>query len=258
MADINSILSSLNNINVKNTFSVFIPSLKREVKFKPLTTKQQQSFYGCIADTVPFNTRFIIATFNAIKENCTEPDVINQLNVIDRVVILLAFRKSTLGSDLLVIKDEVQYESTFESSLVAATTLTLPENKTITVKNVEVELHVPFIIDQYNIEKLLRENVNLNEVDSSTVLQQAVLSETCKIINNIKIINDDKTVDAMYSQLSYVDRLRLIENLPAEVMLEVQSFAKAVSNVSASLLTVPLSNGTTATIEITVDFFLSR
>jgi len=256
MADIKTILSTLNAITEKNSFDVYIPSLKREVKFKPLSTKQQQSFYSCAIDTIPFNTRFVITTFEAITENCYEPDIISQLTTIDRLVILLALRKNTLGADLAIVKNDTLYTGTLNDCLKNAKAITIPDSKTVEVKNIRVLLSTPLMVDQYGVEKALRENINI-KMSPDELLKQAVLCETSKIVKSISVINEDKVTDLGYNQLNYKDRLAVIESLPAEIMLEVQQYVSQITEITNSLLTVNISDDATAIIDITVDFFLS-
>ena len=68
MSNINDILSTLNQLSEKNSFKVYIPSLKREVAFKPLTSGQQKLFYLCVSDNL-FNSKFITSAFEIFYEN---------------------------------------------------------------------------------------------------------------------------------------------------------------------------------------------
>ena len=88
MSNINTILSALDNLTEKNSFEVYLPSLKRGVMFKPLTAGQQHLLYLCVSDNVVYHSKFIFITYDIIKENCLEQDLIDKLTVIDRIVIL--------------------------------------------------------------------------------------------------------------------------------------------------------------------------
>ena len=238
---------------------MYIPSLKRDVKFKPITTKQQQSFYTCLVDNIIYNTRFIITTYNVIKESCTEPDIIDSLTIIDRLVILLALRKNTLGSNIIVHKDDVDWAVSFDSSLEYAKTLQIPESKTCITKNIQVDIHVPLIVDQYGMEKELREKEPVDKnVDYNNAVEQAILNEACKLIKEIYVIEGSDPISLNYNALTYTDRLTLIENLPAEILLELQNYAKTINIITSDLLTIDTDNNDTVTIDIAVDFFLDK
>ena len=255
MANVNDIVQAFNELSERNSFDIFIPSLKRNVKFKPLTSKQQKSFYACLVDSALYSSRFVIASFEIIKENCLEPDIINTLTTIDRIVILLTIRKNTMGSAFTVLKDNAPYTTDFELSLQQAATIEIPESKTVTVKNVKVELHTPLAIDQYGIEKELRSVQIDMSSDANTAIENAILNESCKIIKNVWLIDNDTPIDLNYTAFSYKDRITLVENLPAEIIFEIQEFVTVVNKSINKLLTADI-NGTS--IPFRVDFFLDK
>jgi hypothetical protein len=253
MSNIDSFLSTLNTLSEKNSFEVYIPSLKRNVLFKPITTGQQRSLYLCISDNSLFRTKFISTTFQIIKDNCTEPNLLQKLTVIDRIAILLAFRKNTLGTDIIVEKDDVQYSTNFESNLELVKTISLPENKTINVKGIQIDLQVPLVLDQYGIEKELREGL-ATSMPLNEAIEESILNEVCKMVGEIYI--DSNKVN--YNSFSYKERLQILEKLPAEFIFEVQNFAETVNKVIDELLTVKVDNENSIGFDLTVDFFLER
>src|SRR4051812_27819585 len=105
MNDINNIMSVLDTINKENTLSFYVPSVKRSVSFKGITTGQQKSLLETAVDNPVFQTRFVIATYNLIIENCLEKDIITQLTVIDRAAILVQYRSAVYGSEFIADQD---------------------------------------------------------------------------------------------------------------------------------------------------------
>jgi hypothetical protein len=256
MTNITNTLSLLNTLTEKNSFEVLIPSLKRNVKFKPLTTKQQKLFYSCLTDNVLYGTKFIIATYLIIKDNCYEPEIIDTLTVIDRLAILLVIRKNTLGVKLNLIKDNVLHKTSIESCLDAINNVQIPSNETIVIKNIKLELQTPLIADQYGVEKEVREPlINVPSTLNSAV-QDAITGEVCKVIKNIWIIEEGTEIDVHYNTLTYENKIELIENLPAELLTEIQSYVDKINLEVAKLLTVPI-DGDNIMFNITVDFFMN-
>ena len=253
MSNIDGFLKTLNTLSEKNSFEIYIPSIKRNVIFKPITTGQQRSLYLCIADNNLFRTKFILTTFQIIKENCTEPELISKLTVIDRLAILLSLRKNTLGTDIIVEKDDVQYAANFDVNLELLKNIALPENKTITVKGVQVDLQVPLIVDQYGIEKELREDLSVTTTINEAI-EESILNEVCKMVGEVYIDSDKIN----YNSFSYKERLQILEKLPAEFIFEVQNFAEIVNRVIDEVLTVKVDNENSIGFELTVDFFLER
>lgn len=253
MQNINDFIAILNTLSEKNSFEVYIPSLGKNILFKPLTTGQQRLFYLCVSDNMLFNTKFVLTTFQIIEENCLEKVYIKKFTVLDRISILLALRKNALGSEMLVEKENVQYTVNFESSFEYIKTAVLPENKTIEAKGIKLLLHTPLLIDQYGIEKELRENTN-KQTTVDELLKESILNEACKYVD--EIILEDVEVD--YKSLSYKDRITLIEKLPVEFMYEIQNYAESVVDIQNQILEVKIDQNNSIGFDLTVDFFLDR
>lgn len=257
MTKVKEIIAALNILSDKNSFEVYLPLLKRNVKFRPLTTKQQKYFYECLKDNVVFNTKFIIATFNIIKENCVELDLVDKITVIDRLFILLAYRKNTLGNTFQIEKDGVIYNANLDDCLKQAEEITLPQNKLVAVKNVQVELHVPVVVDQYGLEKELRETLEIETFEVNQLVGTVVVNEICKAIKEIWLIENDTATPVGFNGLKYADRIDIIENLPAEVMFDLQEFVGDINVIANKVLTVVTESGEVG-FDITADFFLDE
>ena len=109
MSDINNVLSILDAINKENTVSLYVPSLKREVKFKSISTGQQKLLLKAAVDNPIFQTRFIIAIHNIITENCTEKDILSNFTTIDSLCVLLQYRIENYGSNYTFEQDNIDY-----------------------------------------------------------------------------------------------------------------------------------------------------
>ena len=258
MSNIADVLKALEEINEKSSFNIFIPSLKREVKFKPLTTKQQQSLYTCVKDNFVYSTRFVIVTSNIIIENCYEPDVLKDLTIIDRIVILLALRKSVLGSGIFIEKNGTTYEVHYDNCLELTTTLETPPDEIVSVGPLQVELQVLKLLDLFNQEKELRGSFVTEPAATDTILEQLLINETCKVIKSISIVTDNGLESLNYDQLTWKEKAVAVSNLPAEVMIGIQNYSKSISSILTELTTVYLSENQTTGFDITVDFFLSN
>lgn len=255
MSNIKEVLAALNALSEKNSFEVFLPSLKREVKFKSLTAKQQKYFYECVKDNVVFNTKFVIATYNIIKENCFELDIVDRLTVVDRAFILLAYRKYTLGNELQIEKDGTIFNTTIDNCLEQAKTIQLPQNKLVSIKNVQVELHVPTVLDQYGLEKELRESLADEAPEIDQLISSVILNEISKTVKEVWLIGGENALPVGFNLLKHSERLEVVENLPAEIMFEMQSFVGEVNAIMNKALTITTDSDSVG-FDITVDFFL--
>ena len=249
MANVNDFLAALNNLSEKNSVEVFLPAVQRTVKFKPFSAKQQKSFYNCIKDNILFNTKFTLTSYTIIKDNCLEQEVVDKLTIIDRVIILLALRRASLGSKLNV----TGYDITLDDCLQQVTNITVPANKTVTIENIQIEISVPLATEQYLMEKQLRENL---QSESRTIHEAAgdlILNGICLYIKKLWI----NGVALNYEELLYKDRLTVIESLPANTLLEIQEYASIVTNTINSILEVEVEPNTKVAVAITSDLFLN-
>ena len=255
MANITDTIALFNTLTEKNAFGVYVPLLKREVLFKPLTTKQQKSFYACLTDNVVYGTKFVIATFNIITENCLEPEIINQLTVIDRLAILLQLRKNTLGTDITLLKNDNFFKTNIEPCLDNLKNIDVPSNKITILKNIKIELQTPLIVDQHGVEKEIREARLELPTELNSVVEEAILGEVCKLIKNVWVLDGDNTTDLQYNSFTYEEKIALIEKMPAEVLTEAQTYLALVNDISSKILTVSIDTEKIV-FNITVDFFL--
>lgn len=253
MSNVNDFITALNTLSERNSFEIYIPSLKKNIAFKPLTTGQQRSLYLCVADDIIYRTKFILTTFDIIKESCVDQSVISSFTTIDRTAILLSMRKNTLGSNLVIENNDKQYITNFDSSLELIKTLETPANKIVSIKDIQIELHTPLLVDQYGLEKELRSDLPEALIPDEAI-KELILNEASKLIK--EIIIENKPVN--YSSLSYKERLMLVERLPAEFMYEMQTYAEAINTIQTDLLTVKADEETNITFDLTVDFFLDR
>jgi len=253
MSKINELVATLNAITDKNIFEIYIPSLKRTVKFRPLTAKQQRAFYTCVNEKTVFNTQFILTTFNIIKGCCTESNLIPVFNIFDRAAILIALRVNTLGNLITVLKDEQEFTVDLTDCLQQFKSLELPICKDIAVQNILINLQIPTLLEQYELEKELRDK-EIDTMPFSSLLEDVITGEVCKLIKEINI----EQVAVGYKNLNFKDKATVVESLPASIVFELQDFAQNVNTKLSECLTCPVKDNDTIAFDITVDFFLDR
>ena len=70
--NINDILNVMNRANEVFSYEIWIPSLQKDVMFREMTTSQQKRLIKSVIDSPIYNTEFIFAISQIIKENCAE------------------------------------------------------------------------------------------------------------------------------------------------------------------------------------------
>lgn len=245
MSNVNDFIASLNAIAEKNSIRVFLPSLQRVVRFKPINAKQHKSIYSCAKDNVIYNTKFIITTYNIIKENCLEPDVISELNIIDRTYILLALRKDVLGT--------VYKNINFESCLGLTYTTALPVSDILNINDVKIQPQIPLLEESYKMELELRSDLQDETITIDTLTEELIINSCCKFIKEIWVGD----VQINFGSFNFKERLTIVENLPAVVLNHLQYFAGKVTELQDSITAVTDIDKKTQQFYIDTDFFLT-
>ena len=58
--DVKDILDAINKVNDKNVYAVYVPSLKTDVMFREMNTKQEKMLIKTIVDSPVYNTEFTL------------------------------------------------------------------------------------------------------------------------------------------------------------------------------------------------------
>ena len=95
------LIDILNQVNLTETYDIFIPSLKSVIKFKPVIIEQYRNFINSVANNPYFNIGFQQELTNLIMSNIISADVnVLQFNEIDKLAIAIAIRINDISSTL--------------------------------------------------------------------------------------------------------------------------------------------------------------
>ncbi len=202
--------------------------------------------------TIP-TPQSVSTTFNIIKGCCTESNLFPVFNIFDRAAILIALRVNTLGNLITVLKDEQEFTVDLTDCLQQFKSLELPICKDIAVQNILINLQIPTLLEQYELEKELRDK-EIDTMPFSSLLEDIITGEVCKLIKEINI----EQVAVGYKNLNFTDKAIVVESLPASIVFELQDFAQNVNTKLSECLTCPVKDNDTIAFDITVDFFLDR
>jgi len=223
MENFNNVLTSLEGLN--KTFDIFVPSLNRKIKFKGLTTKQQKEAVKTALDKAFSGISFSNLTNTIINENSTEKV---EFNILDRNYILVVLRALSLSSTV------ISEEGTLDISFVANNNFTIPENlknRELEDGNLKINVTLPSLaqdsfINQETKKKLspLADNDNL----PSEAVGEMYVNELVKYINKIVINDGTKPVEVEFNQLTFSQRVKLVENLPLSANTKLVNFINEV------------------------------
>ena len=227
-ATLNNVLSVLDTINKENTFSFFVPSLQREVKFKGITTGQQKSLLKASVDNPVFQTRFVMATYGIITENCSEKEVVTVLTTIDSLAILIQYRVAIYGKEYVHEPDKVSYKVDLSTISEKLSSVNIPGPAKFTEDKFTVVVGPPTLVEQYQLEKQIRSNNNADATLNDTI-GEAFIGEVSKFIKEICVTVDGKEQLLNYKDLSFVQKHLVLEKLPTTVVRNIVGYMESVA-----------------------------
>jgi hypothetical protein len=231
---ISSILSKLNDLNNSNLISVYVPSAKKEMQFKPLSVKQQKDLIksgldGALAGITISNIIGEIILDNSVDKY--------DFLVTDKLPILLALRKQSFDNIFTLKEGDEEIEFNLDDILKNELNYSFDTQVEIKLANSEVVAHVDVIkiqddikINQYQLEKLRK---NKDEAISETVGSMFIY-EIIKFVTKILIGND--TLDL--TTLSIKDRLTVIESVPVTLNNSILEYIQQFRKEEAEYVTI--------------------
>ena len=231
---ISSILSKLNDLNNSNLISVYVPSAKKEMQFKPLSVKQQKDLIksgldGALAGITISNIIGQIILDNSV-------DTYDYL-VTDKLPVLLALRKQSFGNTFILKESDEETEFDLDNILKNELNYSFDTQVEIKLANSEVVAYVDVIkiqddikINQYQLEKLRK---NKDEAISETVGSMFIY-EIIKFVTKILIGTD--TLDL--TTLPIKDRLTVIESVPVTLNNSILEYIQQFRKEEAEYVTI--------------------
>jgi len=250
--EVKDILDILEELNVSSGFDILIPSLKKEIKFKHLSTEQLKGILKTVVDSPIYNSQFTTTINRIILENCLDPSVDTKiLTIYDKLFILFNTRIESVSVDYsFEFTDEEIKEHSLNLDDTKKKIINLSEHFTkFTKKQYEflpetiehgtcsIVCGLPSIETENKLEKELHKNVKI-EVESPEELRE-IVGET--FINEItkyvaKIVTDKNTID--FNTLDFKSRIKIIEQLPTNIINKVIKFIENYRSKVKELTTV--------------------
>lgn len=232
MSNGSNILSKLQELNKKKSIVVYLPSLKKKVKFLPFTLKQQKSILAAMPEDakglITFNSLFN----SVISDNAEEGIDASQLNHFDRLSIVLSYRASSLGDVVKTEDGEIEINKVIDN-ITNYNYDKLFNVKKVSVKDLSAEVKIPN--NEYD-EKIANSVAKLvtKDTPSKQVVSELYTSEILKFIQSITI--EKETINLL--DIPYNDKIEIIEALPGNFVKLVMNFIEEIKNVENELTTV--------------------
>jgi hypothetical protein len=239
------LLNKLNKINEESSVRVFVPSIGREAKFKPLNIKQQKDLIKTSMDGAISGASLSQVINNIIISNAEE-----QINfkVYDRYAIAVGLRSCAI-KDLYNYKGkEIKLSKVVEKGIKSFRQYSLKDTQNIDFHNIKITLEIPSLQRDIQVNGEFISNVKNQSqgVDYGDILGNLYIYEIIKFIKNVSI--EDNNCD--FNNISVKDCLSIVENLPVSLNAQIIEFIQATREVEN--IFIALENGI---IEINATFF---
>lgn len=245
-SNVSDILKQLELLNASTGISVYIPSLKKAVRFKNLNLRQQKDLLKSSIDDTLTKLSFTTKFYNIIQENAIDILDINKLYTFDRSVIALALRASGLSATYngINLNDIITQSQAIDVSLE-------PLSSVVNTQDLTINLEAPTLgIDRdVNLTTTARLK-NVSDKDVKTLIGELFVHEIVKFIKSITFKTENGEQIVTFSELKADDKITVTEQLPSTATGKILDFIKSYRALESKFVTL---NGTS--IEVDSGFF---
>jgi len=239
---LNDILKMVNRANETFAYEVFVPSLNKNVMFREINTSQQKRILKAVIDSPAYNTEFIFALRNVIKENCVDDVNVDNFTILDKMIIAMTMRAMSISNDLdlqfQIPDSEEKITRRINLKSLAAEAVEKIKIEPISIKDekdvFEIICGLPTISDEYNLQNELHKNTSSIEIKNEKELRETVgevfTNEIVKYIRQINVKNEKNEVNQIdLKNLKYKDRIAILEQLSAKVTNKIIDYINSIN-----------------------------
>jgi hypothetical protein len=224
---VSNILSKLKELNDANLVSVYVPSARKEMKFRPLSVKQQKDLIKSGLDGNLSGITLSNVINQIVLDNATEK---HTYLVTDRFPVILSLRIQAFGSEFSITENEKKITFDLKDIVSRKLSFTFPEKASLDLYKTDLSAEVDVIaletdikVNEFQLDKLKKnkESDNIGDTIGSLFIYEIVKFVT-------KIIIGKEEIDLASAPIK--DRLSVIENIPAtlnnKILDYIQKFRK--------------------------------
>lgn len=225
---ISDLLGKLQNINNSNLIDVFVPSQGRFAKFRQLSVKQQKDLIKTGLDGALAGVTIANAFNSIIAENAAERMV---FDVFDRAPIVLGLRVQSFGPT------HTEGEATVDLAKITQRMLQYKAATSTSIKHddlIEIQVVVPALERDTHVNNALIAHIKkTQDAELGEAVGSLYVYELVKFVASVVVAGD--VVD--FSKCSVADALRVLESLPAKMLVELVEFIQQFRSQEVEYLT---------------------
>lgn len=224
MDNFSDAISSLNNLAVQ--YDIFVPSVNRKIKFKGLNTKQQKEAVKSALETGFIGVSFSNFLNTIIKDNACENV---EFLLTDKNFIITCLRVLSLSKDIKIDNTAIDF------SFILNNAAALPEHlkqKEISDNNLKVNLQVPSLTKDTEINRETAKKIGQDKSESLSkeAVGEMFINELVKYIDKISIDNNGKIVELNFKDVTFEQKVQLVEKLPLTLNSKIFDYINEVRN----------------------------
>jgi hypothetical protein len=239
------LLDALHKINKENSVDIFVPSLNKKVKFKPLNIKQQKDLIKTTLAGATSTALFSQVLNNIIISNAEE---LNTFKIYDRYAIALGLRAYTINDTYKYKNESVNLIKFIDKSIKKFQQCNISNTQELNYHTIKISLKIPTLDrDILVTEKFINDNKYIKHTNYSDIIGDLYIYEVVKFIESIQVGEGDTF---NFADLPIENCVAIVENLPVNLNTQIIDYIQTVR--SAENIFVELENGS---IEINTSFF---
>jgi len=225
MNNVTAALQQLETYNKNNGISVYIPSLKRDVKFKNLTLLQQKGLLRSSIEESLTKLSFIVSICDILKQNNLDAAIdIDTLFVFDRIALAIALRSKCLDNNYTTGEN-----SKIDLNVVVENYKNIPlidlNDSSLEHENFSITVTPPRIINDKKISEFsIKKMAASSDKDLKSILSELFVYELVKFIKTLTIKDTNTTIDL--TQITAEERVKLAEQLPSQLVIKLLEYIK--------------------------------
>lgn len=242
-ADFKQILAGVSELTKQQIIEVYVPSIDKEISFKPLNVKQQKSILMSGVDTEMENLSFSNTMNDIILENCLSSK--KSLKIVDKALIMLQLRQKAVGDDLVLTQEDESYKLSISQHVEEIRSSVNGPCKTsfvLDTEGVRITGETPDLATDTHYNKQFTKRIkksNKSKLNLTDVIGDIYIHEMVKYVKSVEIgdlvldIDDSITVD---------QTIQVFESLPMKISNTLANHIKTLREVeikSATNSTLP-------------------
>lgn len=240
LSDITRIVSKNNKLFAYN---IWVPSLKREIRFEEINTLQQKRLIKSLLDESIYNIEFGETFRDILKENCSDSDVnVDKLDVFDKLVIAIGMRINSISPELeltlqieednkkIPTKVNVDLGDLYNKIQELIDSDKFNSNVISNEKySFRVTCGIPTVANENYINSELRkQEKNINTEKMANSISNAFIGEIVKYVRNVEILQDGEYNLVSWDKIDFKTKTSIVEMFGVHLLREIIDYINTI------------------------------